>query len=280
MELAEARIEATVGRDMPWEPVTIYPFGDIHAGGGGHEDLFKRDLATMMADPNGYAVGMGDYLDLMSPSNRREIRAAKLYDSTLNALDDIGDRYVTHLLRLMKGTEGRWLGFLEGHHFIEMSDGLTTDMKLAEGLGAQFLGSCAFIRLSFSKRRAHRRTCTLWVHHGAGSGVRVSSPLNKIENIMHVFDADIYLMAHQHKLVSAKLNQIYMTRKRPYELGHRQRIAACTGGYFRGYMLESKVGRVPRGSYAERGMLPPTALGCIRVQITPLERNLKLEVTL
>jgi len=285
VQIEQAAITATVGQDILWRPINIYPFGDLHSGGGGYEKLFRRELKVLIDDPNGYALGMGDYIDLMSPSNRAEIQAAKLYDSAINELDRIADRYVTHIKTLLRGSEGKWLGFLEGHHWLPTLDGLTTDMKIAEAMGAPFLGSCAFVRLAFKpppeSASRHRQTCDIWCHHGAGGGVLASAPLNRLERVVRAFDADIYFIGHHHKQVAARLQQLYMTRKRPYELGHRDQIIACTGGYMRGYLLDNKVGRVPRGSYVEKGMMAPSALGGIRVSVTPSQRGpLKMEVTM
>ena len=282
MELAERTIDAAVSANMLWQPINLYPFGDLHLEGGAHVDMFKRDLDKAMADEHGYFLGMADFTDIASPSNRQRLRSAALYDSITTALDDQGERDVEKTLRLLKGTEGRWLGFLEGHHFWEFNDGTTTDMRIARAMRAPFLGSCAFVRLRFGGSAPGRhQTCTIWCAHGAGGGVKMSAPLNKIENIMHAFDADIYLIGHQHKAVAAPLDQLYMTSKQPYRIAHRRRIAACTGGYLRSYLLGNRVGGVPRGGYAERAMLSPTALGHIQIHITPTYRaGLDLKVTL
>lgn len=232
-----------------------------------------------------YMLGMGDMVDVASPSNRARIKAADLYDGVTGALDEIGEQYIEKFLRLTKGTHGRWLGFLGGHHYHDFGDGTTSDTRIAEALGAPYLGSCAFVRVKFARPNSTERlACTIWCHHGAGGGVRVSSPLNKLDNIMRCFDADIYLIGHQHKKVAAPMQQLYMTNKAPHHLGHRIKLIACTGGYLRGYLQGSKVGNIPTGSYVERFMLPPTALGGIKIHIEPKPRHrstdLSIEVTL
>jgi len=243
--------------------------------------MFRRDLERAMKDDHGYFLGMGDLSDVASPSNRARLRAADTYDSVNAALDEIGAMHAEKIKRLLKGTEGRWLGFLEGHHLWEFADGTTTDMRVAQAMNAPFLGSCAFVRLRFvGFGKNNRRTCTIWFHHGAGGGIKASAPLNKLENVIQAFDADVYLIGHAHKKVSAIMNQIFMTRKAPYKLGHRTQIIACTGGYLRSYMPGSKVGTILRGGYAERGMMTPTELGGVQIHVTPVREGLDLKVTL
>lgn len=101
---------------------------------------------------------------------------------------------------------------------------------------------------------------------------------------MAYFDADIYLIGHQHKKVSAPLDQLYMTRKKPYGIAHRTKVIACTGGYLQGYYKGANQGRpYPRGGYVERGMRPPVALGCILLYLRPIhshEDRLDINVSL
>jgi len=101
--------------------------------------------------------------------------------------------------------------------------------------------------------------------------MKISAPLNKIENIIPYFDADIYLMAHQHKKVAGVVDRYYMTRKAPYDTGYKSIVLANTGGYLRGYLKGATQGNIfPRGGYVERGMRPPVGLGCILLFVRPV----------
>lgn len=224
---------------------------------------------------------MGDYIDVASPSNRSNIKSITLYDSIEDLLEQGTNRLVEEFLDIVKGTEGRWLGLLEGHHFFEFRDGTTSDTKIASILKAPFLGTSCFLRLRFN-RGGSRHSLVIWAHHGAGGGMKQSAPLNRLENIVTGFDADIYLMGHQHKKVPALISQLYMTDNIPHRLKERTKYIASTGGFFQGYKQGSKVGNKVRGSYVEKKMYPPTALGTIIIRVKPChqarEDSLKISI--
>ena len=92
---------------------------------------------------------------------------------------------------------------------------------------------------------------------------------------MPYFDADIYLMGHQHKKVGTPIDQCYMSKKRPYDIKHRTKAIAGTGGFLKGYLKGSRSagGFIPRGGYVERAMHTPVALGCPILYIRPVHEE-------
>jgi hypothetical protein len=274
MELHEIRVDTIASATLPWQETIIMPIGDVQLGAQGcDEDRLRRDIDWGMKH-NAYFLGMGEYLDIMSPSNRQKIKAAGVYDSTEDALEEIVELKIEKFLKLVRGSEGRWLGLLEGHHLFEFKDGSTCDTRIARALKSTFLGTCAFVRVKFHRSNYSRIACTIWCHHGTGGGQKASAPLNKLENIMPYFRADIYLIGHQHKKVGTPIDQLYMTNKKPYDIKHRTKIIAGTGGYLKGYWKGARMSGVnPRGSYVERWMRPPVALGCIVLTLRPVHQK-------
>lgn len=278
MEIDEIRVDTVASATLPFEETPLMPIGDVQYGAPGCDsDRLKRDIEWGMRQ-NAYFLGMGEFLDVASPSNRKALKSAVLYDSIDDLIEEALQKQIDEFLKIVNGTEGRWLGTLEGHHYYEFRDGTTTDTRIAEALKTTFLGTCAFVRLIFKRQTNSVKqpaiSCTIWCHHGAGGGAKASAPLNKLENLMPYFDADIYLIGHQHKKVGAPLDQLYMTRERPYDISHRTKIIACTGGYLQGYYKGSNQGRpYPRGGYVERGMKPPVALGCILLYLRPVHAH-------
>lgn len=271
MEIREIVVQTVESLTLPWQETIVIPIGDVQLGAQGcATDRLKRDIEWGL-NHNAYFLGMGEYLDILSPSNRAKLRSAVLYDTTEDIIEEITQQKVDEFLQLVDGSKGKWLGMLEGHHYYEFRDGSTTDTRIAQALKTVFLGTCAFVRLRFKGRSTSRITCTIWCHHGAGSGVKTSAPLNRLENLMPYFDADVYLIGHQHKKVGAPVDQVYMTKKRPHSLSYRTRILAGTGGYLSGYTQGATQGGIfPRGGYVERGMRPPVALGCVLLFIRPV----------
>lgn len=272
MEIANVAVKTVASVNLPWEETLLMPIGDIQYGAQGVDlDRLERHLEWGVKQ-GAYFIGMGDYVDVASPSNRDTLRAARLYDSVQDMIEEGAERALEGVKGLLKGTENRWLGLLEGHHLFEFRDGTTTDTRLAQHLHAPFLGSCAFVRLHFSRPNGGgaSRTCVLWVHHGAGGGSKASAPINKLENLMPYFDADIYLIGHMSKKVAAPIDQLYMGGGRGDRLRHRTKIIAGTGAWLQGYMQGSKTGEIARGSYVERAMMNPTALGGIVLTVRPV----------
>ena len=256
------------------EPLLLMPIGDIQYAGEGSSTalaMLQRHVAWGV-EQGAYFLGMGDYCDFASPSNRLRLRQAALYDTALKTLDDAA-RHTVHELyrRALKGSEGRWLGLLEGHHFYQMEDGTTTDQFLCHLLKTRFLGTSAYVRLVFQRDKSNSRgTVLIWCHHGTGYGSRVAAPLNRLDQLLMNWDADIYLIGHQSKKVAAPIDRVEPTwGRRGPTLIHRTKILACTGSFSRAYMVGSKHGNVPRGDYVEQKMLNPAALGGVCIRIRP-----------
>lgn len=281
MELVSHVIPAKVG-----EEIKILPVGDIQWSGRDYEvamKMLKRHIEWGVAQ-GAYFLGMGDYIDFMSPSNRARFAHAGLYDTALKTVDDKARSLTEDLfLQALKPSKGRWLGLLEGHHYHQYRDGTTTDQELAGMLDAPFLGTCAYVRLMLKMTGSRFGSVVVWCHHGVGGGGTSGAPLNKIENLLKTWEADIYLMGHHHKKVAAPIDRIEPVwrghRSKPGVV-HRTKIIACTGSFLKAYTQEPKgrKGRVEpaesfRGGYVEGKMLNPTALGGVLVKIKPRWAN-------
>ena len=215
---------------------------------------------------------MGDYIDLATPSNRSFIRSANLYDVAREAFTEKAEKLIEQFLMLVKGTEGKWVGLLHGHHYFEFEDGTTSDTRIAQALKAPYLGTCAMLNFSFRRTVGSSISYKIFCHHGNGNGIMPYSPLNKLYHVMHSWEADCYLIGHQHKTPIIKAPRIYMNDMPPYKLISKKRILAGTGGFFEGYHVGSKaVGtNRPEGSYVEKALMSPVSIGGINIKITPI----------
>ncbi|MDD1678715.1 MAG: hypothetical protein LUO93_05975 [Methanomicrobiales archaeon] len=266
-------------KHLPFARTLLLPIGDVHYSGGGENDPCAqhrlREWIEAGIEAGAYFIGMGDYIDVASPSNRTRLGEARLYDSVRAMIDDGAQRHVDGFLDLVRGTEGRWLGLLEGHHFHEFEDGTTSDILLAQALQAPFLGHSAMLKLLFRKDNTHSMAVhskVIWCHHGQGGGLLTSAPLNRLEHVVKAFDADLYLIGHSHKRVSAPMDRVYVRWGcDPPRLDHRTVHVACTGGWLRSYLQGSKRAGRPQGTYVEQKMLPPTSLGGLKVWFTPIQ---------
>lgn len=274
MQVEEITIDAAIKADMEWRDTLLMPVGDVQLGSGATDvDRFKRHIEWGMRH-KAYFLGMGDYVDVASPSNRTALRTARLYDSVHDALERSAAQDVQSFLDLVEGTEGRWLGLLQGHHYYEFTDGSTSDTRIAQALHAPFLGTCAFVRMRFSRpSSSSTMTCTVWCHHGQGGGIKTGAPLNKLENLVPYFDADIYLIGHMSKAPAAVIDQLYLPRTGKPVIKHKSKVLAGTGGFMQGYRQGHKVGGRTQGTYVEQAMLTPVSLGGIVITIKPVHNN-------
>lgn len=259
-------------RSLKDRPLLLLPLGDIQYSGKGNDvamGMLQRHVEWGVKE-GAYFLGMGDYIDYLSPSNRARLQTAALYDTAMKVQDETAERLVDELYDVLKPSRERWFGMLEGHHFYEFRDGTTSDQLLADKLGARFLGSCAFVRLMFDYG-GRRGSVVVWCHHGMGGGGREGSVLNKLDQIPRSFEADIYLMGHHHKKANAPIDfivPVWSGNGKP-RLMYRTKILAGTGSFLKGYIAGNRAGKIPRGNYVEQKMLNPVALGGVAIRIRP-----------
>lgn len=250
----------------------IMPVGDIQWTGGDEDvalEMLKKHI-TWGVEHGAYFIGMGDYIDTFSPSNRARLGGAALYDSALKALDADAKARVDELYRAaLAPSRGRWLGLLEGHHYHEFRDRTTSDQLLASMLDAPFLGTNAYVKLGLVTGGTSRGSAMIWAHHGTGSGSTAGAALNRLERVTKSFDADIFLMGHQHTKDAKPIDYIrpvYPQSGRPH-LVHATKMLVVTGSFLKGYIVDRMDGPVERGGYVEQKMLNPVALGGVLVKV-------------
>ena len=262
---------------LPWKPTYLIPVGDIQLGAQGvdtqtlREDI-QRGLDLLKQGNEVFYIGMGDFVDMPSPSGRRKIRAADFYDSVVEALEEDAREQINKFLNLVKGTKGRWLGVLQGHHFYEFGDGRTSDTIIADALDAPFLGDSAFVKMTWlrTKKTGSYSSIVIYATHGVGSGQTQSAPLNKLEKLAGAVQADLYLINHYARRGAIPIDQVYLsTRGRIHS---RTVYLVATGGYMKAYDQSAKRAGRAQGSYVEKAMMKPVTLGGVLISLTP-QRN-------
>lgn len=259
--------------------ITVAPLGDIQwagAAGSTAQDHLRRHIDRCL-EADAWFIGMGDYIDFASPSNRSRLRSAQLYDTAQGVIEDAARDLTQEVFdKFLAPTRGRWIGLLEGHHFFEFGD-VTTDMVLADLLKTRTLGTSAFVRIE---------PCgvTLWAHHGQGGGQLPGAPLNKLYHVAAGLEgADVYLMGHTTKIPAVRLSRPRPDwTTNPPSLTHRDIFLVNTGGFSRSNIPFHRRGSIPRGDYAEAGMMTPSPLSAPLIVIDPNAKRLedRIRVTL
>lgn len=260
-EIHEYRIEF----EKYGEPIYLIPFGDIHRSAPlCHIEKWKEFLDWAKHKKRCYFLGMGDYDDLISSSERFGLQGAKLHESTLQTIEDTYRKFTDRLIKELSFMEGRLVGLLEGNHYAVFQNGTTTTQRMCEALKCRYLGCNAFIRLTLRQNSKHAVTNSLdiWAHHGLGAARLVGGSLNRVQQMLEISDCDVALMGHDHKKSVGIINRLKLVGGNGMRLSHRKVVMARTGSFLRGYVPGAT-------SYvADRG-LNPTDLGVIKIELTP-----------
>jgi hypothetical protein len=87
---------------------------------------------------------------------------------------------------------------------------------------------------------------------------------------MEATEADIYCMGHHHQLIAQKVSRLYCTSSPNPRIIEKPRLLVGTGSFMAGYEQGSRFAGRPHGSYVERRMLMPAAIGApyitVRIQ--------------
>lgn len=267
---------------LPWRPLHIWFIGDLQWGGDPEAvatEHLKRTIAHALEDEaRGHTVrfiGMGDYIDFASPSNRSRLKSANLYDTAGDVIDQKALSLTREVYAFLKPTKGKWLGLVEGHHFHELKDGTTTDMRLCEMLDAEFFGTTGLLHIQFQRETSDQRIgVVIWFAHGIGSGQTGYYPLSRLEKKSAEWEqVDVFAMGHTTKMAHEFQNKVY-PRWAPSDLAHRKVILIGTGGYSKTYVLGATQGRVPRGGYAEQRMLNAAIIGSPVLHVRPTKHRI------
>lgn len=292
MEAVSVALDTQPSIVYPGKQETILiPLGDIQLGpalrGQSRATHLKRLRAVVQwgVDHNAYWQGMGDFSDVASPSNREALRAARLYDTVRDTLEEGALDTLEELQDILKPTVGRWTGLVEGHHTWVFEDGTTTDTRMATFLDCRFLGSSALITGRLPAEGQHKQPIVkLSAWHGEGGGGTLGAPLNKLERMVGDREADIYMMGHYHKAMATKkprLGTVGGERGGDPRIVHRDLLLVVTGSFMRSYQQGSKRDGRPGGGYAEKAGMSPAALGVVACFIRPrTDRNGYVEVDL
>lgn len=249
---------------------TLIPFGDVHRDSNAFADAeWKAFLERGRNLQNGLFLGMGDYFDSYSFSERVIIADHKVHDSTKRNMENESKNRVRELAKELSFMRGKCIGILSGNHYVSYSDGTTCDMILAQALNAPFMGECAAFRLRLEESRgtvpwrARYATVDIFAHHGRGGGRTTGGRMQAVDELQKICEADIFLMGDNHARgalpVGDKLRIISPCGK--LYIRTRRAWIGRTGSFLKGYEPGTS-------SYVAHRALPPASLGWIEFDLT------------
>lgn len=216
---------------------------------------------------NVHFLGLGDYDDLGSTSERMKLERSDLHDTTYESLDDYMEERTVKFCKELEFMKGRIIGLIEGNHHYKFSHGDTSTMRMCKYLKTKYLGGISVIRLVFKYKGVDGgKHCAVdvYAHHTAGSrgggGRKAGSSLNKLEDMADVWDVDICLAGHDHKMNAGFPVRMFLDKN--LNIKQRDILLVRTGSFQKGW-IPGKAGYVPTFNGK------PNFLGCPILKLTP-----------
>lgn len=212
------------------EILNIYTIGDIHEGNVNHaEEELKEAVKIIKNDPNGCWIGMGDYIEAITPSDLKRFDPTSIDEKyKISDLKDLPYKQMEFVYENLKPIQDKCLCLLTGNHeeafskhnsnnvFKHFAEMFTTSY-FEIGKQPPRLGYTGFIKLRFltnTKAFKNKRcgdlgeldnlqlgSLVIYCNHGdGGGGSREGYGINKVHDITRGIEADINLMGHIHLL--------------------------------------------------------------------------------
>jgi len=209
-------------------------------------------------------LGMGDYQDFLSTSERDGLRRANLHDSSWAGFIETEEKKVKEFAKEIEWMGDNLIGLHEGNHYFEFPDGTTSTQRLCGLLRTKYLGVTSIVGLKLTRNRDVK-----WLyirsHHGTGGGQTVGGAYNRLEKEILSWGCQLVLQGHSHDL-----GCVPMVRMNPLHCPdgtldiEEEKILLCrTGSFLKGYE------RGKRGYIADIGGRPKM-LGAPEIEVMPI----------
>lgn len=246
------------------DPIRILPIGDMHVGSPMcDEDRLYSLLEWAGKQKNLYLLGMGDYMDLASTSERSILTDRKLHESTAHQLESLYKKQTKRLAERM-AKAGKWIGLIEGNHFAQFQNSTTSTQLMADILGCRYLGVSSFIRLALHAPKVAGGgpfKVDIWAHHGKAGGRLPGGTINSVARMMDIAEADIYICGHDHQKGAVSVSKLRLVDgdEGPI-LKHRKVLLVRSGAFLKGY-------EDGHASYVADAAMRPSDLGVTKISI-------------
>jgi hypothetical protein len=239
----------------------IIPFGDIQSKKEYHrlEGLVSWIKSKEERGHRVLMLGMGDYFESPSPSDRAALRAAKrgfgMYEELAKDIQDVYERATRQLAAYLDPMKGKVIGLHKGHHWMESfnAEWRDTNQLLCQLLETTYLGHDAYTTIKINGKHEFR-IFSAHGPNGGGSapGARVNRRI-KMKEVQAL--AHWYVMAHD--------NDGFVYPKQTF-VGREYLKQYFTGSKS---LQQSYNFDEPEGTYAEEALLPPAVLGFVMCKI-------------
>lgn len=222
---------------------------DLHIGlNGFREDIFD-DILNELKKPNTLWIGLGDFIEAREPGH-------KFFDASEVTMT-VGEQY-EYFFNKIRPFVRTCIGMHPGNHEESLIQRTTINpiLQFCNDNKITYLGSVA--RTIFEGE--NNKTISMVTAHGAGGGTQIGGPINKMVAYAKVFNGNIVVMGHFHKLA-------HVCELHNYEDAEGKIHWSPMHIVLNGSTLESyRDGDF--GGYAEKKLMHPNALGYAIVNIS------------
>lgn len=173
----------------------ITPIADIHWGNNNcKKHKLIKTVEQIASEPCHYVIGVGDWWDCIIFNDKRAS-----HQDNCGTLDE---EYQS-LKNTVAPIRNRLLMLGEGNHSIKMAQmRIGSPIKrLCDEWDIPYGGYSGFLKIHANRKQSgHRQPIVIYYHHGASSGRKTGGAVNRVEELSQYWGADIYMMAHNHKL--------------------------------------------------------------------------------
>ena len=224
----------------------LMPFGDLHYGHKQYYgELFDEYLQWALKKDNCRVITMGYLLETGVKTSYG------LFDQKFFLTKQFKDMKKT-LKPLVK--QNKLLGMLDGNHEARVTKRTGLDMTemLADSLKVPYLGVGKFIEITVIKNDDLQRY-TFYATHGSSSAWTLGGKINAGLRFTNGYSCDCLLHAHIHLLFAFPLTK-YIPEGDDVVISETKIV--FTGSFVKHW-----------GTYAHAKGLPPTSLGCPRIEL-------------
>jgi UDP-2,3-diacylglucosamine pyrophosphatase LpxH len=245
------------------EVIRLIPFGDVHRSSKLCSVKHWQDfLKWAKTKDRTIYLGMGDYDDLASTSERSILLNEKLHEDSKYEIENLFKKNVDRLCSELSFMRGNLVGLVEGNHYGVFPNKTTTTQKMCELLGCKYLGVSSFIRLTFIYGTAES-SIDIWAHHGKGAARLVGGSINRVQQMAESAEAHIFIMGHDHKKGAVPSSKLHLVgTKGKLTVKHKKQLYVRSGSFLKGYVENE-------ASYIVDAAMNPTDLGVVKIELTP-----------
>lgn len=259
--------------------IRLYMLSDLHLGSiNCDKELLEQTIEEIKNTPNAYWFGLGDYadyIDITDPRfdfgilDRTKLGSDKDLVNVFKNLKFLGEWYLERVVEILAPIANKGLLLLTGNHELTFMDHSGYDVMgaLSEKLNIPAVGYESLVRLRFilpDKETKIGSWIVLYLTHGWGGGKSPGGKIRSVEEMIKVFDADIYVAGHSHMAVASKGYRYRITQRGNIE---SYQIPVIAVGGFRRRTINSDP-RLRYVGYEEMRGYPDKATGAGIIDLT------------